>query len=140
MYFPFKCTGRGGRHRSIQSCVLKCTGRGGRYTSIQSCVLKCTGRVVATRAYRVVQQQGYLAFEEGTRRDFAKLGGQGIKLIKVMKGLVQGRIELLLLLLLLLVFIYITGASEGNLVWYGQPSEVQFTRVGGMAEPKILGN
>ena len=32
----------------------------------------------------------------------------------------------------------ITGASEGNLVWYGQPSEVQFTRRGGVAEPKIL--
>ena len=31
------------------------------------------------------------------------------------------------------------GASEGNLVWYGQPSEVQFTCVGGMAEPKFLG-
>ena len=46
--------------------------------------------VVATRAYRVVQQQGYLGFEESTRRDFAKLGGQAIK---VMKGLVQGRME-----------------------------------------------
>ena len=32
------------------------------------------------------------------------------------------------------------GASEGNLVWYGQPSEVQSTRVGRMAEPKFLGN
>ena len=46
--------------------------------------------VVATRAYRVVQQQGYLGFEESTRGDFAKLGGQAIK---VMKGLVQGRVE-----------------------------------------------
>ena len=43
--------------------------------------------VVATRAYRVVQQQGYLGFEGSTRRDFAKLGGQAII---VMKGLVQG--------------------------------------------------
>ena len=32
--------------------------------------------VVATRAYRVVELQGYLGFEERTRRDFAKLGGQ----------------------------------------------------------------
>ena len=31
-----------------------------------------------------------------------------------------------------------SGASECILVWYGQPSEVQFTRGGGMAEPKIL--
>ena len=46
--------------------------------------------VVATRAYRVVQQQGYLGFEESTRRDFAKLGGQAIK---VMKDFVQGRME-----------------------------------------------
>ena len=46
--------------------------------------------VVATRAYRVVQQQGYLGFEESTRRDFAKQGGQAIK---VMKGIVQGRME-----------------------------------------------
>ena len=30
------------------------------------------------------------------------------------------------------------GASEGILVWYGQPSEVQFTRRGGVAEPKNL--
>ena len=30
--------------------------------------------VVATRAYRVVQQQGYLGFEGSMRRDFAKLG------------------------------------------------------------------
>ena len=46
--------------------------------------------VVATRAYRVVQQQGCLGFEGSTRRDFAKLGGQTIK---VVKGLVQGRME-----------------------------------------------
>ena len=30
------------------------------------------------------------------------------------------------------------GASAGILVWYGQPSEVQFPRGGEMAEPKIL--
>ena len=29
------------------------------------------------------------------------------------------------------------GAAEGILLWYGQPSEVQFTRGGGVAEPKI---
>ena len=52
--------------------------------------LRVRAGVVATRAYRVVQQQGYLGFEESTRRDFAKLGGQAIK---VMKGLVQGRME-----------------------------------------------
>ena len=46
--------------------------------------------VVATRAYRVVQQQGYLGFEGSTRRDFAKLDGQAIK---VMKGFVQRRME-----------------------------------------------
>ena len=40
--------------------------------------------VVATRAYRVVQQQGYLGFEESTRRDFARLGGQAIKVMKAM--------------------------------------------------------
>ena len=28
--------------------------------------------------------------------------------------------------------------SEGNLVWYGQPFEVQFSRGGGVAEPNIL--
>ena len=31
-----------------------------------------------------------------------------------------------------------TGASEGNLVWYGQPSEVQFTRRGGVAKLNCL--
>ena len=40
--------------------------------------------------HTVVEQQGYLGFIESTRRDFAKLGGQAIK---VMKGLVQGRVE-----------------------------------------------
>ena len=30
------------------------------------------------------------------------------------------------------------GASEGILMWYGQPSEVQFTRGGVVVEPKIL--
>ena len=52
--------------------------------------LRVRAGVVATRAHRVVQQQGYLGFEGSTRRDFAKLGGQAIK---VMKGLVQGRME-----------------------------------------------
>ena len=42
--------------------------------------------VVTTQAYRVAQQQGYLGFEGSTRRDFAKPGGQAIK---VMKGLVR---------------------------------------------------
>ena len=32
------------------------------------------------------------------------------------------------------------GASVGILVWYGQPSEVQFPRGGVVAEPKILEN
>ena len=31
-----------------------------------------------------------------------------------------------------------TEASEGNIVWYGQPSEIQFTREGGVAEQKSL--
>ena len=31
-----------------------------------------------------------------------------------------------------------TGASEGNLVWYGQPCEIQFTREGRVAETNIL--
>ena len=31
-----------------------------------------------------------------------------------------------------------TGTSEGILVWYGQPSEVQLTRGGVVAEPKFL--
>ena len=34
--------------------------------------------------------RGYLGFEESTRRDFAKLDGLAVK---VMKGLVQGRME-----------------------------------------------
>ena len=33
---------------------------------------------------------------------------------------------------------YHAGTSEGILVWYGQPCEVQFTRGGGMAERTIL--
>ena len=33
-----------------------------------------------------------------------------------------------------------TGAPEGILVWYGQPSEVQFTAGGGLAERNILEN
>ena len=53
----------------------------------QGLVNTCMGRVVATRAYRVLQQQGYLGFEESARRDFAKLGGQSI--LKVMKDIVQ---------------------------------------------------
>ena len=32
----------------------------------------------------------------------------------------------------------VSGASEGILAWYGQPSEVQFTRGGVVAESKIL--
>ena len=32
------------------------------------------------------------------------------------------------------------GASEGILVWYGQPSEVQFTRAGVVADAKFLEN
>ena len=35
-------------------------------------------------------------------------------------------------------FILLSGASEGILVWYGQPSEVQLTRGGVVAETKIL--
>ena len=46
--------------------------------------------VIATLAYRVVHQQGYLGFEKSTRREFAKLGWQAIN---VMKSLVQGRME-----------------------------------------------
>ena len=36
------------------------------------------------------------------------------------------------------VWLVVSGASEGILVWYGQPSEVQFTRGGGVAEAKSL--
>ena len=32
----------------------------------------------------------------------------------------------------------LSGASEGNLAWYGQLSEEQFAREGGVAEPNIL--
>ena len=39
-----------------------------------------------------------------------------------------------------MIFVYRAGASEGILVWYRQPSEVQFTRGEGMAEPKFFGN
>ena len=34
---------------------------------------------------------------------------------------------------------YVAGATwEGSLVWHGQPSQVQFTRGGVVAEPNIL--
>ena len=71
-------------HEHTELCTFK-------YTTLYARVLKSVrAGVVATRAYRVVQQQGYLGFEGSTRRGFAKLGGQAIY---VMKDLVQGRME-----------------------------------------------
>ena len=54
---------------------------GGQSLGINDYFKSVRAGVVATRAYRVVEQQGYQGFEESTRRDFAKLGGQAIKVI-----------------------------------------------------------
>ena len=52
---------------------------------------------------------------------------------------IKGNLSPKALLLIYTVYMKaLPGASEGILVWYGQTSEVQFTRGGGVAEPKNL--